>query len=100
MSIAIDGKKAILGKSGESRTQDEAQRSAMNDCTSQGGTNCKVLATSQNGCLAMVVGDNRLTACGRKTLLQAESAALEMCRNYPDTNCYVYYSGCVDPVLE
>src|SRR3569623_1634309 len=40
ISLAIDNIKPILGKSGESRTLDQARRSAIDDCISQGGTTC------------------------------------------------------------
>ncbi|MGE7136123.1 DUF4189 domain-containing protein [Luteibacter sp. NPDC031894] len=100
VSLAVDNLKPILGKSAESTTQNQAERSALADCTSQGGTTCNVLITAKNSCVAMVVGDTRITTSSRSTKLQAETAAMESCKNRPDTNCSVYYSACVEPVPE
>lgn len=98
ISLAVDSDKAILGKSGESSTDIQAKQSALNDCTSQGGTTCHVIITAKNGCVAMVVGSKRLTGFSASTSKQAETQAIKDCEDSPDTNCKVYYSACVEPV--
>ncbi|MGN6091066.1 MAG: DUF4189 domain-containing protein [Luteibacter jiangsuensis] len=100
ISLAVDSDKAVLGKSNESRTQDQAEQSAMADCASQGGTACHVLVSAKNSCVAMVVGASQLTSISRPTKLQAETAAMETCKNTPDKNCSVYFSACAMAVPE
>jgi hypothetical protein len=98
ISLAVDSDKAILGKSGESGTDKQAEQSAVNDCISQGGTTCHVILTAKNGCIAMVVGSKRLTGFSAPTTKLAETQAVKDCEDSPDTNCKVYYTACVEPV--
>jgi len=100
ISLAVDSDKAVLGKSGDSRTEDQAKQSAMNDCASQGGLTCHVITTAKNSCVAMVVGSTRVTTDGGPTQGQAEANAMEGCKSAADSNCSVYYSACVRPVPE
>ena len=100
ISVAVDTDKAILGKSAESRTEAEAENSAVRDCASQGGLTCHAIVTAKNGCVAMVVGNNRLTTAGDPIQRKAEAKAIDSCKSSPDTNCTVYYSACVQPVPE
>jgi hypothetical protein len=100
LTVAVDKEKAVLGKSVGSRSKEEGERAAVMDCEAQGGTDCKVKGSSKNACVAMIVGDSRLVTSGGFTKDEAESVGLETCRNTPDTNCGVYYSGCVEAVLE
>jgi len=99
-SIAIDDVKPIVGKSGEMRTQEQAEITAINDCAAQGGTTCHTLISAKNSCVAMIVGDTRLTSASRPTKMQAEAAAMNNCVNTPDTHCSVYFSACAKPVPE
>jgi hypothetical protein len=99
IALATDNPKALLGKSSESKSEDEARNSAMGNCQSQGGTTCHVVVTAKNGCVAMVVGDHRLTTNSGPTKPEAEDKAIKDCTNNPDTNCQVYFSSCVQPVL-
>jgi len=100
ISLAIDNIKPILGKSGESRTLDQARRSAIDDCMSQGGTTCHTMVTAQNGCVALVSGMTQITTGGSPIQRLAEEKALEDCKKTGDTGCRVYYSACVKPVPE
>jgi len=99
-SIAIDNVKPIVGKSGETRTQEQAESTAVNDCRAQGGTTCHILASAKNSCLAMVAGDTQVTYSTRPTKMQAEAVAMEICVNKPDTHCRVYFSACASAVPE
>ncbi|MGN6091065.1 MAG: DUF4189 domain-containing protein [Luteibacter jiangsuensis] len=100
ISLAIDNNKPILGKSSESRTQDQAERSAVNDCVSQGGTTCHTIVTAKNGCVAMAAGMTRVATNGSPIQRVAEETAVEDCKKAGDTGCRVYYSACVKPVPE
>ncbi|QDE38918.1 DUF4189 domain-containing protein [Luteibacter pinisoli] len=99
IALATDNAKALLGKSSESRTEDAAKGSAMSDCVTQGGTACHVVVTAKNGCVAMVVGDHRLATESAPTKKAAEDKATQSCVSNPDTNCSLYYSACVAPIL-
>jgi hypothetical protein len=95
----VDSEKAILGKSVGAESEAAATETAMNDCTSQGGTTCHVLASLKNQCVAMVVGSKYLTATFGPTKLQAEAAGVKECEDHPDTKCQTYFSACSPPVL-
>jgi hypothetical protein len=99
-SIAIDNVKPIVGKSGELRTQEQAETKAINDCTAQGGTTCHTLVSAKNSCLAMIAGDTQVTYATRPTQMQAEAAAMDICVNKQDTHCSVYFSTCAKAVPE
>lgn len=99
-SIAIDNVKPIVGKSGEMRTQAQAESTAINDCVAQGGTTCHTLVSAKNSCLAMIAGDTQVTYATRPTQMQAETAAMDICVNKRDTHCSVYFSACAKAVPE
>jgi len=99
-SIAIDDIKPIVGKSGETRTQEQAESTAINDCAAQGGATCHTLVSTKNSCLAMIAGDTQVTYATRPTQMQAEAAAIEICISKPDTHCRVYFSACAKAVPE
>ena len=98
ISLAVDGDKAILGRSSESSTEAQARQSALQDCESQGGTTCHVFITAKNGCIAMVAGAKRINGYSAPTTKQAETQAIKDCEDSKDTNCKLYYSACVQAV--
>ncbi|QDE38921.1 DUF4189 domain-containing protein [Luteibacter pinisoli] len=99
IALTADTTEGVLGHSADSRTEDEAVRSAIADCTAQGGRSCKVVTSAKNGCIAIAVGDTRFEADSGRTADEASTKVIDECTKYPSKNCKILYSGCVKPVL-
>lgn len=99
-SVAIDEEKLIVSKSTGHRSEEQAERFAIDGCVSQGGSSCRAVGTGKNGCIALVMGETRYAAKGAPTLQEAEDKAMSSCKNHSDRNCSVYETACAWPVLE
>lgn len=100
ISLAIDSKKGILGRSRESKTEIDAEQSAQQDCSAKGGLTCHPIATSKNSCVVMVASDSTVFGDGGPTKRSAEEKGMSACNDASAKNCYVYYSACVEPVIK
>ncbi|WP_084621574.1 DUF4189 domain-containing protein [Luteibacter yeojuensis] len=96
-AIAGDAQAAVLGTSRGKKDSAEAQQAALIDCTSKGGSRCKIYFTQGNGCLSMVTGARQIWTDGGATQSQADGGALAKCKG-GDSSCQVYYSSCNLPV--
>jgi hypothetical protein len=99
ISVATDGAKGVIGRSVEAKTKEEAGITALSDCTTQGGTECKVLASVKNGCLSIATSSLGFGAGIGPTQESADGDAKEICQSGPDKNCRSIYARCVSPVL-
>lgn len=97
-AFAGDSAKGILGTSKNLLSQQTAESAAISDCRQKGGSDCVLLISAANGCMALIAGDKRLKARDGDTKNDAEQKALNACENDADTNCHVYYSECSLPV--
>jgi hypothetical protein len=95
VALTADAPRGLLGQSGESKTQDEAEGSAMRDCIAQGGTNCVVAVSARNGCISMATSSKVYGVGNGPTEASAESDAVERCKKGGDENCNVIYKRCV-----
>jgi hypothetical protein len=98
-SLAVDSTNGAFGSSGESKTEGDAQKSAEAECASKGGRTCHAIATSKNSCVTMVASDSTIFGDGGPTQKAAEEKAMKNCAASNSTNCYVYFSKCVEPVI-
>lgn len=57
-AIATDVKAGSVGASIDMQSQRKAEKAAINDCKSKGGTRCVIQISYANGCAAMIVGDS------------------------------------------
>jgi hypothetical protein len=99
ISVATDGVKGIIGQSDESKTNEEAVSTALSDCATQGGTDCKDLASVKNGCLSIATSSLGFGAGIGPTQQAANNDANGICQSGPDKNCRSIYARCVSPVL-
>ena len=95
VALTADTPKGVLGQSGESRTQEEAESSAMRDCVGQGGTQCAVAVSARNGCIAMATSSKVYGVGSGSTELAADNEAVERCKKGGDAECNVIYKRCV-----
>ncbi|WP_425127841.1 DUF4189 domain-containing protein [Burkholderia cepacia] len=86
--------KAVLGTSTNFPTESSAVQSAMQDCRSKGGANCKVELTYYNQCAALIVGHPGYVVESGETLDVAVQKSMSECASARNTNCRVLYSAC------
>lgn len=93
-AIATDGPGGHLGTAVNMSSRDVAEQSALADCRTKGGSNCKLENTYGNACAAMIVGDTGHNSNSAATLDDAIKLGIKTCSKAGDTNCHVYYSAC------
>lgn len=98
-AVATDGVKGSLGVITDVSSRAEAERAAMADCQSKGGSQCKIDVSYSNGCAAMVVDDDGYNVESAATIDQAVQSGMNACSKAGRTNCHVYYSACSTPQL-
>lgn len=77
VAIAASSGVEYWGYGVDSRSRDEAKRIAMYHCSKLGATNCKVVASMRNGCVAVAVRDDGRGHGGSgQSLSQAENDAI------------------------
>jgi hypothetical protein len=94
--VVTDAVKGVLGATVNMESQAAAERAALAECESKGGTACKTDVTYSNGCVAMVAGDSAYKASSAPTMNEAVAAATKIC-TAATTGCYLYYSDCSLP---
>jgi hypothetical protein len=99
ISIAGDPPKGIIGESAVSRSQADAENSALGDCTRQGGTDCKTITSVKNGCAAMATSTTTFGAAFGHTEDEAKQGAINLCKKGVDQNCRPIYLKCVKPAI-
>lgn len=96
MAIATDAVKGSLGTATDMTNRSQAERVAIADCRSKGGTQCKIDVSYANGCAAMVAGDMGYNVHGGPSLEEATILAMKTC-TAATSNCHIYYSACSLP---
>lgn len=97
-AVATDGVDGSLGAITGAPSRSEAEKLAMADCQSKGGSRCKVDVSYRNGCAAMVVGNGGYNVESAAKVNQAVQLSMNICNKAGRTNCHVYYSACSLPV--
>ena len=92
-AIATDEPSGSLGVSTDMPSSKQAESSALADCQSKHGADCKVQITYRNQCVAMVVGGKIFNVNPGTTIAQASQAGLKTCSTAAN-DCHVYYSNC------
>lgn len=95
-AIAIDATAGSLGSITGAATRNEAEESAIADCKTKGGSNCKLQISYANGCSAVVLGDSVFNVNSGATSKDAAKKGMDMC-NSQSKNCHVFYSVCSLP---
>lgn len=96
-ALATDTTTGVIGTATDMLSSDQAEKSAMNQCIKNGGTQCKSEGWYKDGCIALIVGDRNLNIQTGGSLNQAVDSGIKVCTK-DDVNCHVYYSGCSLPV--
>ncbi|WP_175926360.1 DUF4189 domain-containing protein [Burkholderia cepacia] len=96
-AIATDNQLGKLGASMNGTDQASAEASAVSECQSQGGTQCRVLISFHDQCGVVIIGDGKINASSAATVAQASDDGIKTC-NAGATHCHVYYSACALPV--
>lgn len=100
VSLAVDTSKAVLGESKPSSSSDEAEKNAVSQCFAKGGTTCHAIVTAKNGCVTMAVSSSILIGESGPTTQTSEKKALDRCNSSgTSSDCRVFYTTCVEPVL-
>lgn len=85
------------------KTKKEAVEAALRDCAADGDTDCKVMTTYRNQCVASIYAGPGLvsrTFTG-PTIEVARDAATKDCRQRaPNGECRIIYSDCSEPLFE
>lgn len=74
-----------------------AEKAAIADCESKGGTQCKVRVAYDNECAALVAGKSGYNVSANVTLEEAIKDGMKKCKA-ATTDCDVYFSSCSLPI--
>ena len=97
-AIAYGAKSTAYGYSFDKRTEQAAQRAAMNDCVPN-GDDCRVVASFSNSCAAVAAIESKgvfATGSGR-TEEEAKDAALKTCERSRGRGCELEVWACAKP---
>lgn len=97
-AIATDFAHSAAGASVDQPSKDSAERSAIANCQSNGGVECKIETWYSNGCAVMLVGTNHHVSVNAATTLEAVQDGMKICKKDGVTDCHIYYSACSPPV--
>ncbi|WP_425601660.1 DUF4189 domain-containing protein [Dyella subtropica] len=92
-AIATDEPHGVVGSSSGVRSAEKAERKAIEDCKSKGGSNCKLQLSYSNGCGALLVGDKTFNLNWGGSEKEAIQKAMTVC-TASDTGCHVYFTSC------
>ncbi|WP_095094045.1 DUF4189 domain-containing protein [Pseudomonas sp. Irchel 3A5] len=84
-------------------SKNDAEQNALKQCRDEGVSNCKVLISYHNQCVAVVApssgrGENGIASAKTEDL--AAEAAFKNCRNDRRGECSVIYSNCTKAVFK
>jgi len=94
-AIATGG---ALGVATDKLSEQEARKTAMNNCAANGGAHCKIDAVYDNQCAVIVLGVNGYNTPNAATLEKATGLGMKTCRDAGSPDCRVVYSDCSLPV--
>jgi len=96
-AIATDDVDGFVGTANNARSKREAERTALADCQSKGGTHCGSRTWYRNGCGAMAVGEKQAGFSTASSLEEAKESSLKTCSEKGDSTCKVFYTDCAFP---
>lgn len=92
-AIAIDFREGKIGTASTMSSKRGAEKDALSDCRSNGGTACKLALSYHNQCGVMAWGESYATTESAETLEQASARAIRSC-SAKSSDCQIYYSDC------
>lgn len=96
-AFALDAK-GNAGGSVNQISRFAAEQAALENCQSNGGTNCKIQSAYGNGCVAVVVAEHGSFINSDTTLDSATQAAMHACTADGKSSCHMYYTACSLPI--
>lgn len=93
-SYVLSEDEGITGWSLNELNADTANESAISNCISKGGTQCKVVITYQNSCIAVAASDGGGYAYTDQTRDMASSKAMNSCERAGEKNCRLFRIEC------
>jgi len=93
-AIATDDPNHTGGASLNQPYEESARQAAIDNCVSNGGSNCKVIMTYANMCIALVAGDTGHNVSRASTIDKAVKMGMNTCVDAGDTNCRARYTSC------
>lgn len=96
-AIATDAANHSAGSSFNQLSQEQAEQSAIDSCTSNGGLQCKIDITYVNQCVAMVAGSTGYNTDRADTIDHAVQIGMKTCTSAGSANCHAYYTSCSLP---
>jgi Domain of unknown function (DUF4189) len=92
-AIAIDSNTGEAGTVTGRRSESEAKKDALRDCTSQGVKSCKIDLTYHDQCAAIAWGSGHYGAAGGPYESDAKKEAMRGCE-VGASDCKIVYSDC------
>ncbi|WP_408952109.1 DUF4189 domain-containing protein [Lysobacter sp. Hz 25] len=96
-AVATD-EKGAFGIATDKKSEREAKKSALSECTSRGGMTCSSGLVFRNQCAAVVNSSTRSFSQSAATENEAVTAGQQRCKESSTGKCWVYFSGCSLPV--
>lgn len=75
----------------------KAKRAALEDCKSDGGSDCRIIVSYTNQCVALATGPGGTSHGRAASVTRAEVLAMEACSSSSTGRCEVIYSACSMP---
>lgn len=92
-AIAVDGEAGSLGGVVGMKNKKLAEKAALEECKTNGGSKCTVSVAYRNQCSALIVGQKNYYTQRAPELAQVKDLGMKYC-NQQDTNCRIYYADC------
>ena len=96
-AIATDDPQNTGGAAVNQSSEDRAKQAAIANCVDNGGSNCKIIMTYVNMCVALVAGDRGHSVARANTIEKAVQLGMEQCVAGGDTHCQARYRSCSAP---
>ncbi|WP_425603189.1 DUF4189 domain-containing protein [Stenotrophomonas indicatrix] len=103
--IASSNATADAGVASGRPSKESAEQMALADCSRRGASDCRVIFTYRNQCVAWLVpnsqgGASRAGLASAKEPAEARKLAQQSCVDTDGKSCQVAYEDCTKPVYE
>jgi len=98
-AIATDAPNAIIGTATNMKSQRAAEKAALNDCKSKGGSPCILEMPYMDSCVALTASDTSYNVASYPQISQAMQSGMDTCIKAGAENCHTFYTACSTPIL-
>lgn len=96
-AIAVDSASGKTGVVGSMSSRKKAEKGAIAQCKSKGGSDCQVKISYGNQCGVIAWGNNKIATASAGSIEEASDQALGICRREAGTECEIFFSDCSLP---